>query len=138
MGCRDGAVELVYLAVTVAMRIRSRAVRRCGELLKEIEKGHGKNQNISRDAPTNVTTRKDAATQAGLSKDQAVQSIRVANVPEQEIEEQLESDAPPTITKLAEQGTRKLSPIEEGMRKGIPVYEQLGTTINSQPPNPTD
>ncbi len=36
------------------MRIRARAVRRCGELLKEIERGYGKNQNISGGTPTNV------------------------------------------------------------------------------------
>ena len=31
------------------------------ELLKEIEKGHGKNQNNSGGTPTNVLTRKEAA-----------------------------------------------------------------------------
>jgi len=101
-----------------AQRIRARAVRRCGELLKEIEKGHGKNQNNGGGAPTKDLTRKEAATQAGLSKDQAVQSIRVANVSEEDFEAQLESDSPPTITNLAEQG----------MAKGVPRYEQLGMT----------
>lgn len=103
-----------------AQRIRARAVRRCGELLKEIEKGHGQNQNNSGDAPTKVLTRKEAATQAGLSKDQAVQSIRVANVPESDFESQVECDNPPTITALAEQGKQS--------RQTSPVYEQQGMT----------
>lgn len=97
-----------------AQRIRARAVRRCGELLKEIEKAKNQHDAASRDAPT----RTKAATQAGLSKDQAMQSIRVANIPEEDFEMQLESDTPPTITNLAEQG----------MAKGVPRYEQLGMT----------
>lgn len=101
-----------------AQRIRARAVRRCGELLKEIEKGKGgRPSKTSGGAPTSLT-RGQAATDAGLSKDQAVQSIRVANVPEENFEEQLESETPPTITSLAEQG----------MAKGIPRYQQLGMT----------
>ena len=74
-----------------AQRIRARAVRRCGELLKEIEKAQGANQNIKGGASPNVQTRKQAASDAGLSPDQARQSIRVANVPEESFEEQLES-----------------------------------------------
>ena len=46
-------------------------------------------------------TRGQAAEEAGLSERQAKQSIRVANVPEDDFEEQLESDKPPTITNLA-------------------------------------
>jgi len=105
-----------------AMRIRARAVRRCGELLKEIEKAQGKRTDIqlSRDAPTKFQTRKDAAKDAGLSKDQAVAAIRVANVPEEEFEQQVESPDPPTVTKLAEQG-KKPAP-------GKPIYEKLGMT----------
>ena len=101
-----------------AQRIRARAIRRCGELLKQIEKGKGgqpSHKSTRRDAPL---SRKDAAKEAGLSPDQAKQSIRVANVPEEDFEEQLESETPPTITNLAEQGTAK----------GVPVYERLGMT----------
>jgi hypothetical protein len=110
-----------------AMRIRARAIQRCGQLIMEIEKATGAHRK-SGGEPT--LSRKDAATQAGLSKDQAVQSIRVANVPEDDFEEQLESDNPPTVTALAEQGKkrRKMTPMEEKMAQGIPVYEQLGMT----------
>lgn len=97
-----------------AQRIRARAVRRCGELLKEIERATGKTKGDG----NGPFSRKNAATEAGLSERQAKQSIRVANVPTKDFEEQLESDNPPTITNLAEQG----------MAKGIPRYEQLGMT----------
>lgn len=95
----------------MAIRIRDRAINRAGELLKQIEPGNGKNQNIGGDAPTKVLTRKDAAEQAGMSKDQMVQAIRVANIPREEFERQVESANPPTVTMLAEQGINR-KPVE--------------------------
>lgn len=87
----------------LAIRIQARAIRRCGELLKEFEPA--KNQH---DASTGGgTSRKQAAEEAGLSKRQKDTVIRVATVPEEEFESQVESDSPPTVTALAEQGTRK-------------------------------
>lgn len=105
----------------LAQRIRARAVRRCGQLLEEIEKAHGANQNIKEDTRPNVQTRKESALEAGLSEHQSKQALRVANVPESDFEEQLESDTPPTVTKLAEQGTKKRP-------ESIPHYEQQGMT----------
>jgi hypothetical protein len=90
----------------MATRIRDRAIRRAGELLKQIEPAHGANQNIVGDATPIVQTRKQAASDAGLSPDQAKQAIRVANVPSEEFERQVESANPPTVTKLAEQGKK--------------------------------
>lgn len=101
-----------------AKRIRARAVRRCGELLKEIEKAKGKHWKSKRDGGGPSISRKQAAADAGLSERQAKDSIRVANVPEKSFEEQLESSSPPTIANLAEQGTKK----------AVPRYEQLGMT----------
>lgn len=111
---------------TTATRIRARAIRRCGELLKEIEKASGGKpfQNPTRgSAPP---SRKQAATEAGLSPDQSKQAIRVANVPQETFTDQVESDNPPTITQLAAQGI--IRPMEQKMAQGIPVYEQLGMT----------
>src|SRR5262249_20889757 len=72
-----------------ADRIQARAVRRCGELLNEIPKAPvGGPAKISGGTPTDSqeprgpTPREQAAAAAGLSRDQAVQAIRVANVPE--------------------------------------------------------
>lgn len=96
--------------MNMAIRIRDRAIRRAGELLKQIEPGHGQNQNISDGGDTKVLTRTDAARQAGMSERQQVTAIRVANVPADEFERQVESDNPPTVTKLAEQG-KKSAPV---------------------------
>lgn len=85
----------------MADRIQGRAVRRLGDLLKLYD-GRGNNQH-SGDAPTKLSQR-DAAEQAGLSKDQQVQAVRVSNVPEAAFEAALEAEEPATVTKLAEMG----------------------------------
>lgn len=90
----------------MAQRIRSRAIRRAGELIKQIEPQHGANQNISAVGHTKVLTRDGAAREAGMSKHQQVQAIRVANIPEREFEAQVDSPKPPTLSQLAAQGTK--------------------------------
>jgi hypothetical protein len=93
----------------MATRIQARAIRRCGELLKEIETMQGKRTDlepVEGDLPKS-TTRKSAAEEAGLSEWQQKTAVRVANVPKEEFEAQIESDSPPTVTALAEQGTQK-------------------------------
>lgn len=90
----------------LADRIQARAVRRCGELLKQIEPARGANQNIQDGAVPKVT-RESAATDAGLSERQRKTALRVANVPEAAFTEQVESENPPTVTQLAQQGTQR-------------------------------
>lgn len=89
----------------MADRIQARAIRRCGELLREIPRASGTRTDIepSRDTPTRLT-RTAVATEAGLSRDQRVTAIRVANVPAEEFTAAVESDDPPTVTALAERG----------------------------------
>src|ERR1019366_7293595 len=87
-----------------ADRIQGRAIRRCGELLKQIEPSKG-------GQPTHDgagTSRTKAATDAGLSERQKVTALRVASVPQEDFERQIESASPPTITELARQGTAHL------------------------------
>jgi len=84
-------------------------------LLKQIEKKQGANQNIRGDTSPKVT-RTSAARDAGLSDDQRKTALRVANIPEEEFEEAVESDDPPTLTELAERGTIKKSPFDIGDR----------------------
>lgn len=91
----------------MADRIQARAIRRCGELLKQIEPARGANQNI-REGTLPKVTRKFAAADAGMSEHQRKTALRVANVPESEFNEAIESDSPPTVTQLAEQGKKKL------------------------------
>src|SRR5207253_10471608 len=86
-----------------ADRIKARAIRRLGELVKRIEPARGANQNIRAGARPKVG-RQAAANGAGLSPHQLKQAIRVANVPREDFERQVESESPPTVTALAEQG----------------------------------
>ena len=66
----------------------TRAIRRCGELLKQIESGQGsKNQyTVLHDAADKKQTRSEVAKDAGLSERQKVTALRVANVPQPEFE----------------------------------------------------
>lgn len=91
----------------LARRIRARAIRRSGELLKayETSKG-GRPSKTGRGAPTS-STRTQAARSAGMSKDQQVTAVRVASVGERAFDEAVESDDPPTVTELARRGTRQ-------------------------------
>lgn len=98
----------------MAVRIQARAIRRCGELLKEIESARGGNRGGGR--PSNngnqkegalpLVSRTQAARDAGLSEHQQKTALRVANVPVQQFESAVESTTPPTVTKLAEIGTK--------------------------------
>ena len=81
-----------------ADRIQARAIRRCGELLKQFD---GRGGDNTKKADTPLFGRADAANHAGLSEHQAKQAVRVANVPPEEFERQVESPAPPTVTPLA-------------------------------------
>lgn len=87
----------------MAIRIRDRAVRRAGELLKQIPPG--KNQHDAR-ADSGPSSRSGAAEDAGMSERQKKTALRVANVPAEEFERQVEGDEPPTVTALAAQGTK--------------------------------
>lgn len=83
----------------MAVRIQDRAIRRAGELLKQIEPGQGARTDLGP-----VPTRGDAAREAGLSDRQRKTALRVAAIPEAEFNRQVESERPPTVTKLADQG----------------------------------
>jgi hypothetical protein len=90
----------------MAQRIRARAIRRAGELLKQIEPKHGANQNINDGTDSNVLTRKQAARDAGMSERQQFTAQRIASIPPQDFERQVESEKPPTLSQLAAQGTK--------------------------------
>jgi len=91
----------------MAQRIRARAIRRAGELIKQIEPGQGARDG-KRDADSDTPlTRTQAARDAGMSERQQNTAGRIANIPEQDFEAQVESDMPPTLSQLAAQGTKK-------------------------------
>lgn len=89
----------------MADRIQARAIRRCGELLKQIPRGDEATRfgHDGRDTPA-ATNRSEAASQAGLSERQKVTALRVASIPAPIFEQTIEQDEPPTVTQLAEQG----------------------------------
>lgn len=94
----------------MAVRIKARATRRAGELLKQIDAATGKNNQYAHmkeagDHP--LHSRTDAARDAGMSPHQAKQAVRVANVPDDDFERQVESPKPPTLTQLASQGIQR-------------------------------
>jgi hypothetical protein len=88
-----------------AMRVRARAIRRCGELLSEVPAKPGKRTDLPQPV-ADADSRFQVAAKAGLSEKQAVTAIRVANVPTPDFEEAVESERPPTVTELAERGTQ--------------------------------
>lgn len=114
--CQDWADKAAALAsyakqanddelMKMATRIRDRAIRRAGELLKQIEPGQGARDG-KREAGTYPPLRSEVAAQVGMSPHQAKQAVRVANVPSEDFERQVESANPPTVTALAEQGKK--------------------------------
>lgn len=98
----------------LATRISARAVRRCGELLKEFQSPGGRPAKTSAGTDTSFSQR-NAATEAGLSKRQEVTAVRVANVPALEFEEAVEAEHPASVTRLAELG-KSARPAPPGFR----------------------
>lgn len=90
----------------MAERIQARAIRRCGELLRQIERPEQGGRPKENGAGTHTVSRRQAAEEAGLSRHQQIQATRVANIPEDDFNQAVESDNPPTVTKLAEQGKK--------------------------------
>lgn len=98
--------ELLHLC----MRIQARAIDRCGEMLHEIEPSKGGRPSETTVGADTSLTRKQAARDAGLSDRQRVTALRVNNVPRDQFEALVESDNPPTVTELAELGTKHQEP----------------------------
>lgn len=88
----------------MADRIQARAIRRCGELLKQIPDARGDHWESKRDGAVPSTSRTQVADAAGLSERQRKTALRIANVSADEFDAAVESDNPPTVTQLAEQG----------------------------------
>ena len=115
--CKDWADKAAALAsyakqsqddslMVMAQRIKARAVRRAGELLAQIEPAKtGPKPELSMGTHTEPS-RQDAAREAGFSKHQQVQAVRIASVPKETFEAQVEAPKPATLTQLAQQGIK--------------------------------
>lgn len=98
-----------------ADRIQARAIRRCGELLKQFD-GRGGDTTKKDAADLSAPTRAGVAADAGMSQRQAKTAVRVANVPADTFEQTIESDTPPTVTKLADMGRKPRPLVDHGDR----------------------
>lgn len=119
---RDDEIVLNFLK-----RIKGRSIRQCGILLKEIEvkKFKGNQHTEVRDGTgPHQITREKLASEAGLSERQQKTAVRVANIPEEEFDQLIEQDKPPTLTKLAAIGTKpKPKPLVDFYAEGITEAE---------------
>jgi hypothetical protein len=112
----------------MADRIQARAVRRCGELLKQHQTGPEGGRPKNGDG-TGPVSQRQAGEAAGMSPRQIKTSVRVANVDADEFEREIESETPPTVTKLAEIG-KQLRPerqTPEGFREAT---QAIGTVAD--------
>lgn len=125
--CRDWANKAQALASyakqadddtlrKLADRIQARAVRRCGELLKTFDARGGDRSKTNRADTSARQSQKQAASIARMSKRQCDTAVRVANVPAADFDRAVESDTPPTVTKLAEMG-KASRPVPAGFKQ---------------------
>jgi hypothetical protein len=91
----------------MAVRIQARALRRCGELLKQVPRADVSTRYGQEGDHPPVVTRTGAARDAGLSEHQRKQALRVASISSEDFDYAVESQEPPTISELAEYGTQE-------------------------------
>lgn len=114
-----------------SLRIKDRATRRCGELLKQFDSPGARTDKPTEGAHPRSAS--EAAEQAGISPHQHKTAVRVANIPAEQFEELVESDKPPTVTALANIGKRSQQPspedadMAETMELDKPTTRRRGT-----------
>ena len=89
-----------------ATRIKLRAERRLGELIKQFD-GRPHNALKQNDVNVNLLSQESIIKSIGITERQKTDSIRLANIPEEKFEQLIESEKIPTKTELAEIGTNK-------------------------------
>lgn len=119
-----------------ALRIQARAERRAGELLKQIPRADGATR-YGQVGTVPPVTRTQAATDAGLSERQRKTALRVASVPADEFERQIESASPPPLGALAALGTqaRTTSPQDDRLaRAARDLLREFAAFCSAQDP----
>lgn len=91
----------------LAVRIKARAVRRCGDLLHTFD---ARGAHRKKDTSGHSSQHK-AGTDAGLSERQIKTAVRVANVPQDVFDAEVEKEQPTTVQALAEMGTQERTKI---------------------------
>jgi hypothetical protein len=120
-----------------ATRISARAIRRCGELLQQFQTGPDGGRPKGNGTGNDTVSQREAAAHAGMSKRQEVTAVRVASVPTEEFEAAVESDDPPTITRLAELGAKSQPKAPEKFPEAthiIGVLHELAAFCAEHPP----
>jgi hypothetical protein len=108
-----------------AIRIRLRAIRRCGELLEEIKGSRGRPKQIGAPVHTNFSetpSRAQVAAEANLTRNQMLIAVRFAHVPSDAFEAAVEATRPATITSLARRGTRPATPNSPFVKGEFTIY----------------
>jgi hypothetical protein len=111
----------------MAKRIRARAMRRAGELLKQVEPQRGANQNI-KDAAVPKVGRAVAASEAGFSERQAKTAQRLASIPEGDFEKMVEGGS--TVTQMAVAGTAKREPNRNEANKLVAAVKRYAKALD--------
>jgi hypothetical protein len=119
-GWSDKAIALASYArqandttlLRLARSIQKRAVRRQGELLREIEPAHGTRTDLQ--PHIGAHTRSRVARDAGLSKHQKDTALSMAAVPEAAFSEALETRPDQTAAELAAEGVQHRGNRDEG------------------------
>lgn len=104
----------------MAARIRARAMRRAGEIAKQMMQPNHRPVADKYDGGDILMPKAKVQELSGFSERQLNTSLRVANIPEPQFVAQIESANPPTLTELARQGTQKreMPPDPETWLKG--------------------
>jgi hypothetical protein len=93
-----------------ATRIKARAIQRSSEIIRAFPPAKpGPSpvvKKIKDGTVLELPTQREVATDAGLSDRQFKTTMRVGSVPRETFEKLVESEKPPTITKLAEVGNK--------------------------------
>ena len=120
----------------LAKRIHARAYRRAGELLKQFD-ARPQNAQKQKDGDVPLISQKDVAEQNGMSERQRKTAVRLANVPDDSFNDQVESDNFSTITQLAEQGKRDYlsKPKPQGFAEAIQVEGAFRDLVNQMEEN---
>jgi hypothetical protein len=96
----------------LAKKIRAQAMKRCGELLNEFDAQGQRNDLELMSGSEHKLSKYKVGENAGMSNRQIKDSVWIANVPDELFNSLVESDTPPTITTLAELGTKKRAPLK--------------------------
>lgn len=106
-----------------AKRIRARATRRAGELLKQVDGRQGQNLPGRKEVVGDPITRMEVAAEVGMSNRQMKTATAMAQVPEDDFEEMVEADA--TLTAIAEAGRKPASTINRKPAKKLVAAMRL-------------